>query len=449
MSHEGPASESEHHVELGKRRQPALAFIFVTALMDVISLGIMIPVLPFLLRSMVGGDTALASNWTGVFGTIWAAMQFFASPIIGMLSDRFGRRSVILTSISGLGIDFLFMALAPTLPLLIVGRIINGLTAASFSTASAYVADVTPPERRARAFGMMGAAFGAGFLIGPGIGGLLGEMTVNLGFFQIEKYRLPFYVAALMALINWLYGCFVLPESLPPERRATRFNWARANPVGSLILLKRHGDLLGLAGVNFLFSLAHNVLPAIFALYTGYRYGWGPPMVGVSLMVTGVANIVVQALLVGPVVQRLGERGALLLGLSCGAAGFMIYALAPTPFFYWMGVPVFALMGFTGPGMQGLMTRRVGPTEQGQLQGANASIMGLTGLIGPGLFTTVFAWAVRSNAVLHAPGLPVMIASGLLVLALILAYFVAHPYTDESIGEPDPRTIKAAAPSGS
>lgn len=428
--------DSGEHVELGKRRQPALAFIFVTALMDVISLGIMIPVLPFLLKEMVGGDTATASLWAGVFGTVWAAMQFFVAPIIGMMSDRFGRRPVILTSIGGLGIDFLFMALAPTLAWLFVGRVINGLTAASFSTASAYVADVTPPEKRAQAFGMMGAAFGAGFLIGPGIGGILGEMTVHLGFIHIEKYRLPFYVAAGIALLNWLYGCFVLPESLPPERRASRFNWARANPIGSLNLLRRHKDLLGLAGVGFLFQLAHNVLPAIFALYMGYRYHWASLMVGVSLMVTGVANIIVQALLVGPVVKRLGERGALLLGLACGAGGFMIYALAPTPLIYWMGVPVFALMGFAQPGLQGLMTRRVGPSEQGQLQGANSSIMGLTGMIGPTLFTVTFAWSVHMDSRLHMPGLPILLSAGFLALAFVLAYVVAHPQPPEPVVEP-------------
>jgi DHA1 family tetracycline resistance protein-like MFS transporter len=421
---------SQQHVELGRKRQPALFFIFITALMDVISLGIMIPVLPFLIKAMVGGSTANASLWTGVFGTVWAGVQFFAAPVIGMISDRFGRRPVILASIGGLGVDFLFMALAPTLPWLFLGRVINGLTAASFSTASAYVADVTPPEGRAKAFGMMGAAFGAGFLIGPAIGGMLGEMTVNIGFWHVEKYRLPFYVAAGMALINWLYGCFILPESLPVERRAKTFIWARANPVGSLNLLRRHRDLLGLGGVGFLFYMAHNVLPQIFALYMGYRYHFGTAMVGVSLMVTGVANIIVQALMVGPVVKKLGERGALLAGLAFGTVGFLIFALAPNAWVYWCGVPVFALMGFAQPGLQGLMTRRVGPSEQGQLQGANSSIMGLTGLIGPALYTVVFAWAVGPMDHWHQPGIPILIASACMAGALVLAYFVAHRQPD-------------------
>lgn len=401
----------------GRKRQAALRFIFVTALMDVISLGIMIPVLPNLVKEFVGGDTSSAAVWTGVFGTVWALMQFICSPIIGLLSDRFGRRPVLLLSIAGLGIDFLFMALAPSLMLLFVGRIINGITAASFSTASAYVADVTPPDERAKAFGMMGAAFGAGFLIGPGIGGFLGEISL----------RLPFYVAAGIALLNWLYGYFVLPESLPPERRTKHFDWSKANPIGALDLLRSKPGLLGFGGIVFLFQLAHNVLPSIFVLYTGYRYGWGPGLVGLSLMATGVANIIVQALLVGPVVKRIGERGALLFGLACGATGFLIYGLASTPFLYWCGLPVFAMMGFSQPGLQGLMTRRVGPSEQGRLQGANASIMGLTGLIGPALFTGVFAFAVKHDATLHMPGLPILIASGLLVLGLVLALQVARP----------------------
>lgn len=400
-----------------RKRQAAVNFIFVTALMDVISLGIMIPVLPNLIKQFVGGDTAVAALWTGVFGTLWALMQFLCSPIIGMMSDRFGRRPVLLVSIAGLGVDFLFMAMAPTLALLFVGRIINGITAASFSTASAYVADITPPDQRAKAFGLMGAAFGAGFLIGPGIGGFLGE--INL--------RLPFYVAAGIALLNWLYGCFVLPESLPIDRRTKRLEWSRANPMGALALLRAHKGLLGFAGIVFLYQLAHNVLPAIFVLYTGHRFGWGPGMVGISLMATGVANIIVQAALVGPVVKRIGERGALLIGLGSGAVGFLIYALAWTPWVYWCGLPVFALIGFTQPGLQGLMTRRVGPSEQGRLQGANASIMGLTGLIGPALYTAIFAFAVQHEAILHLPGLPIFIAAAAMFAALAIAIQIARP----------------------
>ncbi len=388
-------------------RRAALGFIFVTALLDVMSLGLIIPVLPNLVKGFVGGDTAEASRWVGLFGTSWALMQFIFSPLLGMVSDRFGRRPVILISVFGLGVDYVLMALAPNLGWLWVGRIISGITAATFSTAGAYLADVTPPENRAKAFGMMGAAWGAGFVLGPALGGALGDVSP----------RLPFWCAAAFALANGVYGLFVLPESLPPERR-TPFRWSRANPLGALRLLRSAPGLPTLGAVVFLFHLAHNVLPSIFVLYTGHRYGWTPRDVGVMLAATGVANIVVQAALVGPVVLRLGERAALRLGLAAGAAGFTFYALAPTAKVYWLGLPVFALSGFIQPGVQGLMTRLVGAREQGQLQGANSSIMGVTGLIGPGLFTSIFAWSVDRHHAQHMPGTAVLVAAALMLAAL-------------------------------
>lgn len=407
---------TEQPVSAG-RRKAALGFIFATALMDVLSLGIMIPVLPNLVKELAGGDTASASLWVGLFGTVWALMQFFCSPILGMVSDRFGRRPVILISIFGLGVDYLFMALAPTLALLFVGRIIHGITAASFATAGAYIADVTPPEKRAQSFGLIGAAWGVGFTIGPALGGLLGDIDL----------RLPFYVAAALALTNWLYGYFVLPESLPLEKRIKAFDWKKANPIGSLKLLRSHSDLTGLAFVSGFFQLAHHVLPSIFVLYTGYRYGWSPRDVGFMLMATGVANILVQTLLVGRVVKAAGERGALLIGLLCMTLGFVVYGLAPTQELYWIGLPIFALSGLIQPGLMGLMSRRVQPWEQGQLQGANSSIMGITGLFGPALYTTVFAWSVHRDAVLHMPGLAVLIAGGLTGAAFLTALKVAKP----------------------
>ena len=356
----------------GTKRQAALGFIFVTAILDVTSLGVMIPVLPNLVKSFGGGDTAAAADWVVLFATTWGVMQFFCSPILGLMSDRFGRRPVILTSIFGLGVDFLFMAFAPSLWWLFVGRIFNGMTAASFSTASAYVADVTTPENRAKGFGLMGAAFGVGFTFGPMLGGFLWQFD----------HRLPFLACAGLALCNWLYGFFVLPESLPPERRQTRFDWKKANPLGSLRLLRDHPGLLGLAGVGFLFQLAHNVLPSVFVLYMGYRYGWGPNTVGATLMGSGVASILVQALVVGRVVKAVGERGTLLIGLFSGFAGFMIYALAPTGLIYLCGLPIFALSGLIQPGLMGLMSRRVAPNEQGQLQGANSAMMGISSILG-------------------------------------------------------------------
>jgi DHA1 family tetracycline resistance protein-like MFS transporter len=399
------------------RRQAALGFIFVTASLDVLSLGVMIPVLPELMKRFNGGDTASTALWIVLFATTWGVMQFFCSPILGMMSDRFGRRPVILTSIFGLGVDFLFMAFAPTLWWLFVGRVFNGMTAASFSTAGAYVADVTKPEERAKGFGLMGAAFGVGFTFGPALGGWLWHFD----------HRLPFLVCAALALCNWLYGFFVLPESLPPEKRIARFDWTKANPLGSLKLLSSKPDLLGLAGVGFLFQLSHNVLPSIFVLYMGYRYHWPVQTIGLTMMASGISSILMQALIVGPVVKKVGERGALLIGLFSGCVAFVIYALAPTGALYLCGLPIFAFTGLIQPGLQGLMTRRVAPWEQGQLQGANAAIMGVTAIVGPALYLLPFAWAVRHDATLHMPGLPVLIAAALLAGGLVLALRVARP----------------------
>jgi DHA1 family tetracycline resistance protein-like MFS transporter len=406
-------------------RAAAFRFVFAVALMNAVSFGIMIPVLPNLIKHLVGGDTATASEWNVVFAVTWGLMQLFCGPILGMLSDRIGRRPVLLISLFGLAVDFLFMAFAPDLAWLFVGRIINGMTAASFSTANAYVADVTEPKDRAKAFGWMGSAFSFGFLIGPVFGGFLaGEfMHQYLGDFAL---RLPFLVAAALTGINWFYGLFVLPESLPPEKRIAKFNWARANPLGSLAFLRGHADLLGLASVGFLFQLAHTVLPSIFVLYAGYRYNWGSDMVGLAMMLTGVLGVTVQTFFVGPVVARIGERGALLLGALGGAVGFTLYGLAPNGWAYIASAPVFAVMSFLQPGLQGLMTRRVGPQEQGQLQGANQSLQGIASVTGPMIFGLTFAWAVHHDATLHAPGLPIFIAAALLLGAFLLAVRVGH-----------------------
>jgi DHA1 family tetracycline resistance protein-like MFS transporter len=398
-------------------RRAAFGFIFATALMNAVSFGIMIPILPNLIKQFVGGDTAAASEWNVLFATTWGLMQFFCGPVLGMLSDRFGRRPVLLISLFGLFIDFLFMAFAPTLAWLYVGRILNGLTASTFSTANAYVADVTAPERRARNFGLLGSAFSFGFIFGPVLGGLLGNSDL----------RLPFKVAAGLTLINWLYGMFVLPESLIPARRVKAIEWRRANPLGALAFLRARGNLLGLASVYFLFQLAQIVLPTIFVLYTGYRYGWTPRILGFTFMATGVSGIVVQMFLVGPVVARIGERGAVLLGATGGILGFLIYALAPNGWSYLMGVPIFAMMSFMPPGLMGLMTRRVGPTHQGELQGANQSLMGVSSVIGPPLFGLTFAWSIRHQTSLHLPGLAILISAALLTAALLLALRVARP----------------------
>lgn len=345
-------------------RRAAFGFIFAASIMNAISFGIMIPVLPNLIRSFLGGNTASgtaqAAQWQFVFATAWGLMQFVFGPILGMLSDRYGRRPVMLISIFGLAVDFLFMAFAPTLAWLLVGRVFNGMTASSFSTANAYVADVTTPERRARNYGLMGSAFSIGFLLGPALGGFLAE--INL--------RLAFMVAAGLCAVNWLYGLIFLPESLGKERRLTAFAWRRANPLGSLRLLRSHRELLGLAGVNFLFFLAQNVLPNVFVFYTTWRYRWSYGFLGLTFLITGALGVLVSAFLVAPVVKRIGERGAVLLGALAGATGFVIYALAPTGRVYFIGMPIFALMGLMQPGLQGLIApcrpKRAGPAAGSQ-----------------------------------------------------------------------------------
>ena len=393
-----------------------MAFIFVTVLIDMLALGLIIPVLPRLVQDFVGGDAARAASMFGVFGTSWALMQFLASPVLGSLSDRFGRRPVLLLSCFGLGLDYLVMALAPSLGWLFAGRLMSGITAASFSTALAYISDVTPPEKRAASFGLMGAAFGGGFVLGPAVGGLLAGLSP----------RAPFWAAATLALVNVAYGWFVLPESLARENRRP-FDWRRANPVGSLSLLARRHGLLELVSVYGLYMLAHQALQSTFVLYATHRYGWDARTIGLMLAFVGACTIVVQGTLVGPAVRRLGERRTLLFGLTGGTAGFLLYALAGSGPALMASVPVFGVMFFTGPPLQGLLARRVAPNEYGLLQGTNASIMGLTGILGPVLFTQVFAFFIRPHAGLDVPGAPFFLGAGLMALAWGAAWHATRP----------------------
>jgi DHA1 family tetracycline resistance protein-like MFS transporter len=391
-------------------RGAAVVFIFVTILLDTLALGLVIPVLPKLVESFVDNDTASAARIFGLFGTAWAAMQFFFSPILGGLSDRFGRRPVVLLSNFGLALDYVLMALAPSLTWLFVGRVISGITSASISTSFAYIADITPPERRAAVFGKVGAAFGAGFVLGPALGGLLGGMDP----------RLPFWVAAGLSFANTLYGLLILPESLPRDRRSP-LRWRSANPLGSLHLLRSDRVLAGLSVVNFFAQLAHVVLPSTFVLYATYRYGWDAATVGLTLAMVGICAMAVQGAAIGPIVKRFGERRALLLGLGCGAAGFLIFAVAPTGPLSWLGIPVMALWGVSGAAIQALMTQSVAPDQQGQLQGATSSVQSVSQLVGPFLFTLTFAYFIGAQAPVSLPGAPFFLASALLVLALLIA----------------------------
>ncbi|MFO1108860.1 MAG: TCR/Tet family MFS transporter [Bradyrhizobium sp.] len=389
----------------------AVGFIFVTLLLDMLAFGLVIPILPKLVESFVDNDTARAARIFGLFGTVWALMQFFFSPILGNLSDRYGRRPVVLLSNFGLALDNVLMALAPSLIWLLVGRIISGITAASISTAFAYIADTTPPERRAAVFGKVGVAFGAGFVLGPALGGLLGNVDP----------RLPFWVAAGLGFANTLYGVFVLPESLPRDRRSP-FRWRKANPIGALALLRSDGILFGLSVANFFAQLAHVVLPSTFVLYATYRYGWDTATVGLTLAIVGVCAMVVQGLGIAPIVARFGERRALLFGLLCGAGGFLIFALAPAGPISWLGIPVMAFWGVAGAAAQALMTRIVAPDQQGQLQGATNSVQSLAQLAGPFLFTLTFAYFIGKAAPVHLPGAPFFLAAALLLVAVAIAF---------------------------
>ena len=406
---DAPAADADQPAHAPRRA--ALAFIFVTVLIDILSFGIIIPVLPHLVQQLIGGSIGRAALWSGVFSTMFAAIQFVCSPIQGALSDRYGRRPVILLSNLGLGVDFAVMALAPTLGVLFVGRAISGMTSASFSTANAYIADVTPRDRRAQAFGLLGAAFGIGFVVGPALGGFLGGIAT----------RLPFWVAAGLSLTNFCYGLLVLPESLPPQKRSTRFDFGHANPLGALLLLRRYPQVLGLAALVFLSQLAHYVLQSTFVLYTDYRYGWGPQAVGYTLALVGLCSGVVQAGLVGRLVPRFGNRRVLLAGQAFGIAGLALMGLAGSGGLFLAAIPLIALWGLSGPPTQAIMTGQVDPHEQGRLQGAITSLTAFSGIFGPSLFTSVFAAFIGRDAGLHLPGAAFLLAAALMVVGLVVA----------------------------
>ncbi len=418
-------------------RKAALVFIFVTVLIDILSFGLIIPVLPHLIQSFLGGDVSRAAVWYGFFSTAFFAMQFFFTPVQGALSDWLGRRPVILLSNLGLGLDFLLMALVNTLPLLFIGRVISGITAASFSTANAYVADVTPPQKRAQAFGMMGMAFGIGFVISPAIGGFLGE--INL--------RLPFWVAVVLCLANFTYGFFVLPESLPKEKRTPHFDWAHANPFGALKLLQRYPQVLGLVGVLFLMALAHMVYPTTFVLYADYRFHWGPQMVGYTLALVGILAAIVQGGLIKKIVGALGERRALLFGLVCGTLGFALYGIAPSGYWFWLAMPVAAFWGVAQPAAQAIMTHHVDPREQGRLQGAVASLSSVAGIIAPTLFTRLFAEVAQPGVPIVWAGATFWLAALMVGSALLLAWYaVSHLPAATAAGAqiPPPESVVAS-----
>jgi MFS transporter, DHA1 family, tetracycline resistance protein len=398
-----------------KNRRAALPFIFVTVMLDMLALGLIAPVLPKLVLGFLNNDMTRAANWNGMFLTVFAAMQFLFSPVIGVLSDRFGRRPVLLLSSLGLGLDYVVMALAPTIWWLFVGRIISGVTSSSIPTAFAYIADVTPKEKRAGAFGLIGAAFGIGFTFGPVIGGIVGNANP----------RMAFWVAAGFSLANWLYGFLLVPESLRRDQRKD-FTWRRANPVGSLALLRSHPDLWKLATIQFLAYVSHEIF-AIWALYAIYRFNWTPRSIGESLFVVGVCTAAISGGLTGRIVQWFGERRTLYTGQFFGALGMLIAGLARNGAVYIASIPVISMWNISFPAAQGIMTHHVSDREQGELQGAIGSLRSIAFVIGPFLFSWTFAWFINPKHAVQIPGAGYYLAAALLFTAMLMATRIKQP----------------------
>jgi DHA1 family tetracycline resistance protein-like MFS transporter len=393
----------------------ALAFIFVTVLIDAIGFGVVIPVFPQLIMQLTGRTLAHAAEVSGWIAFLYASIQFTMGPVIGGLSDRFGRRPVLLASLAAFSADYLVMAFAPTLWWLVAARCVAGITGATFPTAYAYIADVTPPEKRGANFGVIGMAFGFGFIIGPALGGFVAQFG----------HQVPFLVSAGLALTNFIYGMFVLPESLPPERRRP-FEWRRANPVGALIRLKSaHPVVLMLAATVFVWTLSYQSLYSIWSYHGQQRYGWTPEQVGWSLAAVGVTGAIVQGFLGRKLIPRFGQRNIIIVGLLSAVAGYSTYAMADAGWMVYLGIAVSACQGLVFPCLQGLMSAEVGPNEQGELQGAVASIQSLSSIVGPPLMTTVFARFSAPDAPIYAPGAPFVVSLFFVGVTAVM-FFRAH-----------------------
>lgn len=389
-------------------RQASLGFIFLTVIIDVLGAGIITPVLPRLIESFEGGQTGQASNFYGLLIALYSLMSFLFSSFMGALSDRFGRRPVLLLSLLGLAADYTIIALAPNLAWLVVGRMVAGALGASYVTATAYIADISAPQDRAKNFGILGAAFGLGFIVGPLLGGLLGGIDL----------RLPFWVAAGLSVLNALYGLFVLPESLKPGHRRP-LNWKQANPLGALLALRQFPSVLPLAGVATLTYLSLNGLIAVWVLYTAHRYGWNVTQVGLSLAVVGVTQAIAQGALVGPLVARFGERRTVIWGVLISALAYVVYAFAAQPWLLYVGIVLSSAGGVVSPALQGAVSARVDADQQGLLQGALASLNNLTNVLAPPLVAGLFALALARGVPV---GLPLLVCAGFEVLAFALAY---------------------------
>jgi MFS transporter, DHA1 family, tetracycline resistance protein len=390
-------------------RRPALRFILITITIDILGIGLIIPILPRLVESLGGGGVESALGTVGLLGSLYSVMQFLCAPFLGSLSDRFGRRPVILVSLLGSGLDYFLLAFAPTLAWFFVGRMIVGMTAANFAVAGSYIADISPPEKRAANFGLIGGAFGVGFVLGPALGGLLG----NVGL------RVPFLVAGVLTLLNCWYGWRVLPESLAPENRRA-FSWRRSNPVGALRALRRYPMVLGLMLTFFVIQLAHQVLPNTWVLYTQYRYGWTAGQTGISLAIVGAMAALVQGGLTGRIVGCLGEQKAALLGLGVGALGYLGYGLATKGWMVCVILVVASVSGVIDPALKAMISRGVGDDEQGGVHGALASLGSMAGIIGPLMTTQVFAYFIGASAPMYLPGAAFFLSAPLMAGSLLV-----------------------------
>ncbi len=394
-----------------EKRPAAMAFILLTLFIDILGIGIIIPVLPELIKEFAGGSTTTAGLYVGIIAAAYSLMQFLCAPILGALSDRFGRRPVILAALFGLGVDFLVQGFAPNITWLFAGRLLAGILGASFTTANAYIADVSTPETRARNYGLVGVMFGLGFICGPALGGMLGGIHL----------RMPFFVSAGLALINWLYGYFVLPESLPPEHRSS-FTLAKANPLGTLKRLQGYPLVAGLALSFVCMSLAQRGLENVWVLYTGFRYEWNEQTNGLMLGLVGLTAALVQGLLVRPVIKRFGERGTVTIGLAVSALAFVGYGLASQGWMIPCIIIFGSLGGVSGPAIQSIVAGSVDPSEQGKVQGALTSLMSLTNIAAPLFFTAgLFSYFTSDQAVMELPGAPFLVGAALLVVSLIIA----------------------------
>jgi MFS transporter, DHA1 family, tetracycline resistance protein len=393
-----------------EKRPAALGFIFITLLIDIIGLAIIIPVFPKLIEKLIHGTISEASRISGLLLVAYAVMQFLFSPLVGNLSDKYGRRPVLLLSLLGFGVDYLFLAFAPTIGWLFVGRVIAGITGASFTTASAYIADVSTPEKRAQNFGMIGVAFGLGFIIGPVIGGVLGKLDTHY----------PFYAAAALALLNAAYGYFILPESLPKENRR-ELDWKRSNPLGALMQLRKYPSVIGLAVTLFIVYFAGHAVQSVWTFYTMQKFKWDEDTVGYSLGFIGLMIALVQGGLIRVAIPKLGQHRSIWIGLTMYGIGMLLFGLANQGWMMFAFMVPYALGGIAGPALQGVMTNEVPKNEQGELQGGLTSLMSLSSIFGPWFMTYTFYFFTSKKAPLYLPGAPYFVAAVLMILGAVLA----------------------------